>query len=218
MVDGQPLAFAHEGKLIMSKSVSFTAKAFNAATVSLVDACKAIDATVASKAKAINKWASVAAAGISSGALTLDAVKQSIIARYPKAETLSDCGNTIKGQFYALQRIVKAGDAYVARLVGGEAFNAVAKDSPAVQQQQTGKRASKPAKGNKRASKGITLQDAIFALSGWIDTGLNDADYAKELARNADLALLIAKVGKLQAMVSGEAKATTTKAKRRKAA
>ena len=202
----------------MTKAVVFTAKAFNAATVGLIDACKSVDATLASKSKTINKWASLSAAGIQSGALTFESVKESVIARFPKAETLADCGNTIKGQFYALQRIVKAGDAYIARLVAGEALNTVAKAAPAVQRQEKGKRASKPSKG-KGKPRAITLETALEAVNSWLDAALaGDVEMARGLASNADLALVVAKCDKLGAVLQAPAKAETASAKAAKAA
>lgn len=187
----------------MTKAVTFTARRYEAATVAFVEGCKAVDATFASKARAINNWASVSAAGIASGALTLKAVKEGLIARFPKAETLSDCGNTVKGQFYALQRVVN-GDAGQ-RLIAGEALNTVARDTAPVQQQAKGKRAAKPSKGKAKA-RAITLSDACAALVSWLNDGLTDIERAKELARNPDIALVTATIGKLTQMVAKPAK------------
>ena len=186
------------------KAHTFTAKRFATVTDGFIEACNTIDATVASNAKAINLWAGVAAAGIASGAITLDTVKEGLVARFPKAETLGDCGNTVKSRFYSLQRVIKgnAGE----RLINGEPLNTVARETAPVQEQKAGKRAGKP--GSKRASKGtvITPEKALEALHVWADCCLKDVEAAKSMAANVNLASLIEKVGRVSAMLAKPAK------------
>ncbi len=174
-----------------------------------------IDATIASNAKAINAWAGMAASGLAMGSLTIDAIKEGLIARFPKAETVKDCGSTINGRFYALKRCLND-TAATARLIAGEALNTVAGQTAPVQEQAKGKRGGKGgSKATPRpAGAGIGWMDAVVALNGWLSTATGDVELAKAMAASGELSAVIAKIGGLSAMVERHAKAETANAKR----
>jgi len=185
----------------MTKAVTFTAKRYSAATAKLIEASGAVDKLAGGQAKIVNAWAAISAAGIVSGALTVASVKEGLIAAHKGAETLSDCGETIKSRFYMLNRVAKA-DA-LPRLVSGEALCTVARECKPVQEQKTGKRGKKGGKGKPRA---ITLEAALEAVNGWLDSALGDIELAKSMAANPDIAAMLAKVGKVTAMVTKPAR------------
>jgi hypothetical protein len=194
-----------------AKPVTFTAKVYGNRLDGLVTASNAIDTATASNAKAINAWAQMAAAGITANALTLDAVKEGIIAKYPKATTLGDCGNTIKGRFYAFQRIAGT-DGALDRLIAGEALNAVARDCKPKQEQKTGKRGSGTAG---KAKKLASLNDTLTALHAYLDTALVNGELAAELGNNVQLVALLPKLAKISAI--SDAYVATAKVEKRQA-
>ena len=174
---------------------------------------RAIDKRNGQAATDVNAWAQMATAGIIAGKLTIDAVKAQLIADYrlslPKKEqedfdvdtaTIGDCGNTVKGWFYALARIVKAGDETMRRVCDkGEAFNSVARDTKP-RQEQSGK-GGKGAPKAKQAKPLPTLAESIAALRGYIGAATADNAKALALANNGELAGLIGDIAKLQAKV-----------------
>jgi hypothetical protein len=177
----------------------FTAKKFALVTSAMVEAGNEADKAL--NAKAFNNWSQCVAAGIMAKAITLETVKESLIAQHKGAETISDCGNTVKGRFARLKRCVAGGDAFMQRLADGEALVTVAAETAPIQKQTAGKKANRGGGKGKKASKGITLEQALTALNGWLDSALGDIDLAKSLAANADMALVLAKVGKLEAVI-----------------
>lgn len=202
----------------MTKAINFTAAKFNTATVNLVTWGTGVDAAVAAGSKALLTWAQQSIAGIAAGKLDLDAVKAAIITatqqHNPKAcdkpvadWRIGDCGSTIKGRFYALARIA-ADPASCDKLLAGEAFNVVAKAAPQVQQQEKGKGNGKGNGKGKGKARAVTLETALEAVNSWLDAALaGDIEMARGLAANADLALIIAKCGKLPAILQAAAKA-----------
>ena len=185
---------------------------------------RAIDKRNSDASTDVNTWAQMATAGIVAGKLTLDEVKAQLIDDYrlalPKAQqadfdvesaTIGDCGNTVKGWYYALARIVKAGDETMRRVCdNGEAFNSVARDTKPRQEQ-----ASKGGKASpkvKQAKPLPTLAESIAALRGYIGAATGDNAKAIALANNPELAGLIGDIAKLQAKVEKLAKAPAKKA------
>lgn len=99
---------------------------------------RAADKAETNAAPTVQAWAIAAIQGIRANALTLDGVSAALIAAMPKsakATVIGDTGNSTKGRFYALQRIVKAGDPQMDRVIAGEAFNTVARSTATVQKQ-----------------------------------------------------------------------------------
>ncbi len=190
----------------MSKAIIFTARKFETATAAFVTACSAIDRTISDHGKALNAWAGMASAGIANGAITLDAIKAGIIARFPKAETIGACGDTIKGQYYALAAVIGAdkGD----RLINGEALNTVAREARAESKKTaTGKNKRQSSKGKpKAAGDGIGWMDAVAALSNWLSTAKGNRELAVAMANDANFAAMLAKVGAMQATLAKPAK------------
>lgn len=213
--------------MIMAKTIAYSPAKLATATATVIAWATGVDAAVANGSKALLTWGQQSIAGIQAGKITLDDVKASIITatqqHNPKAcdkpvadWRIGDCGSTIKGRFYALARIA-ADPASCDKLLAGEAFNVVAKAAPQQQQQQpkAGGKGNGKGKGKPRA---VTLATALEALNGWLDAALaGDAEIARGLAANADLALALAKVGKLQAVIAADAKATATASKAAKA-
>lgn len=179
--------------------VTFTAAKYGNAVAKLAIAGAAVDKVAGEQAKTVNAWAVLAAAGLSANSLTLATIKEGLIAQHPKAATLPDCGNTIKGWFYAFQRVATANQ--LDRILNGEALWTVAKACKPKQEQKAGKRA---AKSNGDKSKKLpSLNEAIAAVSHYLDAAMASTDKAKELAGNAALAEMIAKIGKVSSKAQG---------------
>lgn len=185
-------------KTVSRKAIRFTVATYQNRLAAFVAAGIGIDRTVAEAAKAINSWAQMAAAGISTGALTLEGVKDGIILATPKAKTIAECGGAVKTRWYYFQRVVNAG--LGDRLIAGEALGAVASDAKPVQAQKVGKRAT--AKADKK--KAIpSLNDCLAGLAHYMDTAMTSTDNAKELASNAKLVDLLGKFAALDKAANG---------------
>lgn len=202
----------------MTKNVfRFTNALYVNAQTALINSCNGIDAAIASSENTLNKWGKICAAGLQANSLTLETIKADIIKAYKGADTLADCGSTIKGRFYALQRIAN-GNA-LERLVSGESFHTVARDCKSVQKQETGKRA-KGGNGKAKATsiKTISLSDASAAFTYWLKTASANTDKAKELASSRFVLDVVEALGALnKAAIDGAAKpakAKPVKAKR----
>ena len=133
---------------------TFTAADYAVAVAAVVKAGNAIDKANANAAAHVSKWAIATAIGLKVQALTLDTAKAQLIAATPIAtrkanvasgmadsvDVLNACGSTVKGWFYALNRIAKA-DA-LDRLIAGEAFNTLARAAKPVQASKRSKSAA----------------------------------------------------------------------------
>lgn len=190
----------------------FTAKAFAAATAAMIDASGKVDQLEESQIKLVNKWASVSAAGIISGAITLETVKEAIIASKKGAVTVADCGSTVKGRYYAFATIIgkEAGQ----RLIDGESLNTVARELRAkTDTTSTGKGKRKGGNGKASKAKAFTLENVLEALNGWLDEAAKKPELARGLAKNEALAAAIAKVGGLSAIIAADDKKRAANAK-----
>lgn len=211
----------------MAKLITFTPAKLATATANLVTWSTSVDSAFAAGGKALLAWGQQAIAGIQANKIDLDAIKAAIITatqqHNPKAcdkpvadWRIGDCGSTIKGRFYALARIA-ADPASCDKLLAGEAFNVVAKAAPQVQQ-QAAKKSAGGTKGKTKA-RAVTLETALEAVNSWLDQAIaGDAEMARGLAQNADLALVIAKAGKLAAVIKADAEKTRKAAAATKAA
>lgn len=209
---------------------SFTAADYSVSLAALIKAGTAIDKATANSAAAVNTWALASAVGLTVKALTLDTIKSQLIAATPLAmrkanvagtgtdtDSLAACGNTLKGWFYALQRIERA--AALERLVKGEAFNTVARSVGTVQKQAPGKRAKA---ANDKGPASTTTQKAESAAHVPSATPLSDIVTAMEkelkrlsvpaLAKNyqSDIARAMAVLAKASAAVEAHLKAKAT--------
>lgn len=204
--------------------MAYNKKAFMLASAKVLQAAFSVDKAINATAATVNDWAKQAIDGIASNAITLDDVKAQLIADYhltlpkakrdefdPETAKLGDCGNTIKGWFYALQRIVNAGADTMARVTDGEAFNTVARDTKP-KQQQTGK----PKAGNgKQPAKPVTLAIALSSLHYHLDGAIANGERAAELAANAQVIAILSKLAQLEKAATAY---TAKQAKARKAA
>lgn len=172
---------------------------------------RGIDKANANAATDLNEWMAQCFSGILAGKLDLDSIKAQLIADYrlalPKAEqedfdvdaaNIGDCGSTVKGWFYRMQRIAKAGNDTMRRVTdNGEAPTSVMRDVNPVQSQ-----ASKGGKAKaKKADALPTLAASVSALNAYVTAALADNAKAIELASNAELATLVTNLAKLNANV-----------------
>ena len=162
-------------------------------------------------------WATQAAAGIQEGQLTMDEVKRQLIVdtfmALPKAkqEDIFDpdsvsnfkefVGQTVNGWFHDLRRCVEAGPAFIKRVADGEAVTTVRRETNATQGKGKKGKSAPKAKQDKPLP---TLAESIAALRGYVGAATADTAKAMALANNAELAGLIADIGKLQAKVEAE--------------
>lgn len=205
--------------------MAYNKAAFLLASAKVLAAAFTVDKAVAKVSGDVNAWAQMAIAGIGENKLTLDDVKAQLIADYrltlPKREAeafdpdtakLADCGNTIKGWFYALQRIVNAGADTMSRVTKGEAFNTVARDTKPKQAQT----AKASASGGKQPAKPVTLAIALSSLHYHLDGAIANGERAAELAANPQVAAILGKLAQLEkaatAYTAKQAKAATRKA------
>lgn len=216
---------------------TFTAANYAVAASAMVKACNDVDKANAKAGTHIALWAVTSAIGIKVNALTLDTVKAQLIASTTPAmrkanvlasgrdiavDSLEACGNTVKGNFYAFQRIAKGGA--LDRLIAGEAFNTVARDAKPVQEQKakgkgTGKGTGAPANDatplatgpvEVAASAPITVQSLAAPLIAHLD-GLS----LKAIKANEnDIAAIIACMGRLNAKLAAATKASAKPARK----
>lgn len=191
----------------MTNQVKFTSKIFANAQAAMIAACHGIDTAIKGSENAVNKWAKLAAAGISANSITLDDVKAGIIAAHNGAKTLADCGNTVKGRFYALQRIIDANKAD--DLLNGESFHTVARSCKAKQEQKKGKRSTSKALATKE--KLLSFNDCASGLIHWCNTASANTEKAKELANSPLIMDLLAALAKLDKASQGVAKPAKAK-------
>lgn len=202
--------------------MAYNKDAFLLASAKVLKAAFEIDTAIAKRADTVNDWAKAAIAGIDAKAITIDDVKTQLIIDYamtlPKAQRddfdidaakIGDCGNTIKGWFYALKRIVSAGDTVTARISKGEAFHSVARDTKPVQA-QAGKGGTKAPKVE---DKPVNLAKALSSLHYHLDGAIANGERAAEMASNEQVILILAKLAQLEkAAVAYTKKATAKKA------
>ena len=191
----------------MTTQVKFTTKTFANAQAAMIAACHGIDLAIKGSENAVNKWAKLAAAGISANSITLDYVKAGPIAAQNGAKSLADCGNTVKGRFYALQRIIDANKAD--ELLKGEAFHTVARSCKAKQEQKAGKRSTSKALATKE--KLLSFNDCASGLIHWCNTASANTEKAKELANSPLIMDLLAALAKLDKASQGAAKPAKAK-------
>lgn len=160
-------------------------------------------------------WATQAALGVQEGKLSLDDIKRQLITdtflALPKAEqddifdpdSVSNfkefVGQTVNGWFHDLRRCIEAGPAFVKRVADGEAVTTVRRETNATQGKGKGKGASPKAK---QAKPLPTFAEATAAMRGYVQAATADTGKAMQLAANAELAGLIADIGKLEAKVA----------------
>lgn len=196
--------------------MAFKKTAFLLASAKVLQAAFTVDKAINATATDVNNWAQMAIAGISESKLTLADVKQQLIDDYrltlpkaaqadfdPETAKLADCGNTIKGWYYALARIVNAGADTMQRVTKGEAFNTVARDTKP-KQEQTAKRT---ASGGKQPAKPVTLAIALNSLHYHLDGAATNGERAAEFAANPQIVALLGKL----AAISKAAEAYTAK-------
>ena len=104
-------------------------------------------------------------------------------------------GGTIKQVYSWTKRIVSAGDSHVDRVIAGQSYIKVGKDTKPVQKQ--GNRTATPA-----AVQLPAASDCIKGLSAHLDVALEDDNIAMALASNSGLADIIAKIAALDVKVT----------------
>lgn len=145
-------------KVTVTAAISFIAADYANTVTALVKAGSAIDKAEGNALATVTQWAISTAVGIKANVLTMDNVKSQLVAATPIAlrkanvaastdkaiavDALEACGARLKSWYYTMNRIAKAGDASLDRIINGEAFNSVARGTAAVQKQDKGKRAS----------------------------------------------------------------------------
>ena len=200
--------------------MAYNKNAFLLASAKVLAAAFSVDKAIAKTASDVNAWAQMAVAGINEGKLTLADVKAQLIADYrftlPKAEQadfdpetakLADCGNTIKGWYYALARIVDAGADTMARITSGEAFNTVARETKP-KQAQAGKKSGGKAP---TADKPVTFAQALSSLHYHLDGAIANGERAAEMAANPQVIAILGKLAQLEKAASAYTKKATAK-------
>lgn len=184
------------------------------AVVAAVRAANGIDKAI-DKAAAIKQTFTVEAlAALKAGTLTLETLRGEMVQAHRDTlpsrkammavSSLNDCNGTWKSWFYDTKAIFDAGAAD--RVIGGEAATSVRRNMNAKPA------APKVAGDAAPAVKLPSLSSALAAINAAIAMALADNKLAVELAGNADLATLIANVGKLTAKVEAIAAAPIAKA------
>lgn len=175
------------------------------AVVSAVRIANGIDRAI-DKAAAVKQAFIVAAlAGLKDGTLTIETLRGEMVQAHRDTQTsrkasmaiggLNDCNPTWKSWFYDCKAIFDAGAAD--RVIDGEAATTVRRTMNA----KAPAKASTTASTDAPAVKLPSLSSALAAINAAIGMALADNKLAVELAGNAELATLIANVGKLTAKV-----------------
>jgi len=195
--------------------MTFSREQFEIASARCFQAAHKIDGVIAKSADAKNAWAKLACEGIAAGQLTIEQVQAQLIADYRgqvlkgdeqadfdvSTAKIADCGNTIKGWFYDLKRVVEADQ--TERVIAGESLTTVRRD--------TKPRQSQKGKG-KSAPKTVPLNEAIAVVRYHVQQAMADNANANALAANSALADMVSDIAKLEAKVNANLQAATAKA------
>lgn len=198
-------------------SIKFTAKLLANATTAMVNASNAIDMAQTSAENPTNKWAAMAAAGLSANSVTKEDIGN-VLCKAANVDVPSNLPSASRSRWFALSKVIKNDG--LNRLIAGEALFTVSRSYEATQKQAP----KSKGRGSKKladATQLLSFNDSVAALLHWINTATANTDKAVELAKSEKLVELLAAIAKLEKAATvgaTKAKAATAKAKAEKAA